>query len=188
MLQFVIEIAVQIVTRESVGEEHILEADQLIFELRQELTNLIQELRPPELEGKGLAAAVRDYAEDWSRQSQIKAEVKIRSEKRAALDIEQAVFRIMQEALANVTRHSAADRVEITLDYKPEALALKITDNGRGFDVDKIQPRVGLQSMRERAESLGGSLTVSSSLDAGTIVTATMPLGSRVSMENESHG
>ena len=83
---------------------------------------------------------------------------------------------------------SAAQMVEITLDYKPEVLALKIADNGRGFDPDKIQPGVGLQSMRERAESLGGSLTITSSPEAGTIVTAIMPLESQTSLENETHG
>ena len=137
---------------------------------------------------KGLAAAVQDYAQDWSRQNQIAAEVKIRSERRLELDIEQTAFRIMQEALANISRHSAADIVEILLDYRPQSLELRIADNGRGYDTEMTSPGIGLQSMRERAESLGGTLTISSSTGAGTAVSASLPLSAGTNLEDESHG
>ena len=158
------------------AEENLKLAEHLIYELRQELTSLIQELRPPELEGKGLSVAVRDYANEWSHQNRITAEVRIQGERSLPLEIEQTVFRIMQEALANVTRHSEADSVEITLAYDTDALTLKITDNGQGFDKENLVPGFGLSSMKERAQALGGTLTVDSSQGAGTIVFTSVPV------------
>jgi NarL family two-component system sensor histidine kinase LiaS len=158
------------------AEENLKLAEHLIYELRQELTSLIQELRPPELEGKGLTVAVRDYADEWSLQNRTTAEVRIQGGRSVPLEIEQTVFRIMQEALANVTRHSEADSVEITLAYGTDTLTLKIMDNGQGFDKENMVPGFGLRSMKERAQSLGGTMTVESTQGAGTIVFTSVPI------------
>ena len=103
-------------------------------DLRQELTNLIQQLRPAALEGKGLAAALGEYAEDWSRQNGIAAEVHVQRQRSLPLEIEQTVFRIVQEALANVARHSDASSVEINLIYTKDIISCSIHDDGDGFD------------------------------------------------------
>jgi NarL family two-component system sensor histidine kinase LiaS len=158
------------------AEENLKLAEHLIYELRQELTNLIQELRPPEVQGKGLAVAVRDYADEWSLQNRTTAEVRIQGERELPLEIEQTVFRIMQEALANVTRHSDANSVEITIAYDPDTLTLMIMDDGQGFDKENMVPGFGLHSMKERAQSLGGTLTVDSSQGTGTIVITSVPI------------
>jgi NarL family two-component system sensor histidine kinase LiaS len=158
------------------AEENLKLAEHLIYELRQELTYLIQELRPPEVRGKGLAVAVRDYADEWSLQNRTTAEVRIQGERELPLEIEQTVFRIMQEALANVTRHSDADSVEITIAYDPDTLTLMIMDDGQGFDKENMVPGFGLHSMKERAQSLGGTLTVDSSQGTGTIVITSVPV------------
>ncbi len=158
------------------AEAHIEEAERLIYELRQELTSLVQELRPAELEGKGLASAVRECAGDWSRQNGIVLEVRVQGERSLPLDIEQSIFRIVQEALANVARHSEASRVEIALVYSYDEITFTVTDDGRGFDVKGKHSGFGLSSMQDRAEALGGNLTVESVPGKGTSVSCTVPV------------
>ena len=154
----------------------LAEAERLAGQAQRELTTLIQELRPAALANKGLAAALRDYCADWSRQSGIAAEVRARGERDAPLEVEQALFRVAQEALANVARHSGATRADVRLAWEHGALILVVQDDGRGFDADDVEGRgVGLRSMRERAEALGGALLVSSTT-AGTRVEARIPL------------
>jgi NarL family two-component system sensor histidine kinase LiaS len=158
------------------AEAHIEEAERLIYDLRQELTSLVQELGPAALEGKGLASAVREYAGDWSRQNGILLEVRVRGERSLPLDIEQGVFRIVQEGLANVARHSQASSAEIKLVYADDEITLAVTDDGRGFDVDGGGSGFGLSSMQERAEALGGDLTVESVPGEGTSVSCSVPV------------
>ncbi len=170
------------------AENHIEEAERLIYELRQELTALIQELRPAALEDKGLAVAVKEYGALWSRQSGIKHEVRVSGERALPLVTEQTLFRILQEALANVSRHSKANNIEIGLDYTNGHIALAITDDGQGFEAQKKKVGIGLSSMRERAESLGGTLTVKSSPGKGTTVLCTIPLTTAVTdSQEEAH-
>ncbi len=159
------------------AEAHAEEVERLIYDLRQELTTLIQELRPAALEGKGLAAAIRDYATDWARQTGVVLDVRVRGERSLPLDIEQALFRIGQEALANVVRHSEASKAEIALIYTPDRIILTVSDNGRGFDAKGEHRGFGLSSMQQRAESIAGYLTVESVLTKGTTITCTVPLG-----------
>lgn len=152
------------------AEGHLIEAEKLLYEVRQELTDLIQELRPFALQGRGLATAMREYALDCSNQTGIEIVVRIQNEKSLPLEIEQALFRIVQGALANVARHSQADRAEIRLVCETEELTLTISDNGRGFDTTKQHHGLGLRSMSERAEMINGELLVESALGRGTKV------------------
>jgi signal transduction histidine kinase len=94
--------------------------------------------------------------------------------------VENEVFRIVQEALANVVRHSGATRVALGLRYHPNELTVTVSDNGSGFHAaDTTLPakgHFGLQGMRERANQIGGTLNLESSPDSGTTVTLTVPL------------
>jgi len=159
------------------AEPHVEEAERLTYELRQELTHLIQELRPVALQGKGLAVAVREYATDWSRQSGIELEVRVQGERSLPLDIEQAAFRILQEALANIARHSRARSAEIDLIYTGLDVTCTIRDDGIGFDPDKMRDGFGLRSMRERASALGSTLEVESVTGKGTCLSFTVSVG-----------
>ena len=168
---------------------HIEEAERLSKDLRTELANLIQQLRPAELESKGLVDAVREHAEDWSRQNGIEADVHIQHQRSLPLEIEQAVFRIVQEALANVARHSQAGRVEIGLIFSKEAITATISDDGLGFNPDEIRTGFGLRSMGERTEALGGSLSIENSPGEGTIVSSSIPIPEPVlNGAEEAHG
>jgi NarL family two-component system sensor histidine kinase LiaS len=167
------------------AEAHIEQVERLIYDLRQELTSLIRELRPAALEGKGLASALREYAADWSGQSGIELEVRVQGERSLSLDIEQAVFRIVQEALSNVARHSEASSAEIGLIYTKLAISCTISDDGLGFDPDQEHGGFGLRSMQERAIALGGALTVESVSGAGTCISLAVPLGESLESEGE---
>lgn len=143
------------------ADQRLGEVERMMGEAQRELTTLIQELRPAALANKGLGPAVREFAEDWSRRADIPVEIRMQGEQPAPLEIEQALFRVTQEALANVARHSAATKAEVQIRWEAGALLLAITDNGVGFDVDAAAGKgVGLQSMQERMTALGGTLAM----------------------------
>jgi NarL family two-component system sensor histidine kinase LiaS len=159
------------------AKTHLLEAEQLVRQAQQELTGLILELRPAALEGKGLSKALSEYASNWSRQTRIGAEVRVSGERPLPLPLEQGLFRIAQEALANVARHSRATNTEIHLGWNNGDVVLTVSDNGVGFNATRPGRKgVGLESMRERIEALGGRFLVESEPGEGTQVIAELPL------------
>jgi signal transduction histidine kinase len=151
-------------------QAHVVEAEQLAQQAGAELSLLIHELRPVALGDKGLAAALHAYSTDWSRQTGIAAAVEARGEHPLPPATEHALLRVVQEALANVARHSHATTVTIDLTYADDAVTLLMTDNGQGFDSTTASKGVGLNSMRERVEALGGRVQVVSQPDAGTTI------------------
>ena len=162
------------------AETHINEAERLILALRQELTSLIQQLRPVALEGKGLAAALGEYSQEWSHQNGITAELHVHRQRSLSLEIEQAIFRVVQEGLANIARHSKASRVEIELIYNNDMISCSIQDNGVGFDPKTTETGFGLRSMDERASSLGGELVIESDKSVGTIISISIPINGSI--------
>jgi NarL family two-component system sensor histidine kinase LiaS len=156
---------------------HLAQADELVRLAQKELNVLIHQMRPAALEGKGLSAALGEYAADWSKKSEIPAEVHVRGEREAPLEVEQALFRVAQEALANVARHSGAENVEVDLIYDADRLTLRVADDGRGFDPVKDKgDGFGLRSMSERLAKLGGHVEVESAPGKGTRVEGICPL------------
>src|SRR4051794_4414999 len=151
---------------------HLIEAEQLAQQSGAELSLLIHELRPVALGDKGLVAAIQSYAADWSRQSKIEANVRARGSGTLMPAAEHALVRVTQEALANVARHSHASAVTVDIELAAGAATLTIADNGCGFDMGMGSRGVGLDSMRERLEALGGRLSVNSSLGTGTTIEA----------------
>ena len=166
---------------------HIEEAEGLIRNLRRELGDLIRQLRPAELEGKGLGTALRDYAVDWSRQTGIAQEVLVSRERRLPLDFEQAIFRIMQEALANSARHSQASAVKVKIAYGDDEVTCTLHDDGLGFDPGQKFTGFGLHSMRERAVAMGGTLRIESAPDSGTTLIINIPTGQKGAEDEETH-
>jgi NarL family two-component system sensor histidine kinase LiaS len=159
------------------AQTYLAEAEALAEQTRQELTALIRELRPARLEDKGLAVVLRDYAEDWSRRMGIAVTIQFQGERVIALDIEEALFRVAQEALANIAHHSGATHATIHLAWDSAQVRLTIADDGAGFDVAHAANGrgVGLASMRERVAAHSGSLHIASTVGA-TTVEATIPL------------
>jgi signal transduction histidine kinase len=158
-----------------IAEAHLREAENLVDQVRQELTYLIQELRPSAFTEVSLGTALHDYALDWSNQTGITVTTRIHCDQDIPVESEHLLFRIAQEALANVARHSQAHHVELTLERKGSSATLTISDDGRGFDPEDRTPGLGLRSMRERAEMLGGQLIITSQPSLGTQVFVICP-------------
>jgi NarL family two-component system sensor histidine kinase LiaS len=112
------------------AQQHLIQAEELSEQAQQELSSAIQALRPAVLEDLGLAMVLRDYARDWSRRVGIVVDVRVQGERTTPLQIEEALSRVSQEALANVARHSRASEVKIQLTWNEEEVGLSICDNG----------------------------------------------------------
>ncbi len=156
-----------------VGRQHLLEADSLAYHAQEELTTLIQELRPLALQNKGLAAALQEYSQTWALRRSIAAGLEIATACDLPPDVEEALWRVAQESFANIARHSQATKVHVTLACHQGIVTLSITDNGQGFESAFVnESSVGLHSMKERMEALGGMLTVESKVGQGTRILA----------------
>lgn len=150
----------------------VTEAERLAQQAGAELTTLINALRPPELVNKPLSIALQEHAEAWSRQNDTASEVDIDSTVSVDQQTEQALFRVAQEALANVARHSRADKATVTLKSENGNVVLMIEDNGIGYDTEQTARGIGLDSMKERLAGVNGELEISSSKIQGTRVVA----------------
>lgn len=144
---------------------------------------LAWELRPQALEKLGLKSALGQYISEWSKNYQIDAKFHTASGRARRLDpnMEINLYRIVQEALNNVSKHSKATKATVTLEYNKKDLVLAVEDNGRGFNVDGKRPAgkrrsVGLSGMGERAALMGGVLSVESTRGKGTTVVARVPI------------
>jgi len=157
------------------AEQHMSEAENLVYDVIQELTFLIQEMYPLALQEKGLVTTLREYIFEWENHTDIQTQLIAENEQRLALNVEQALYRITQEALANVARHSRAHHVTITLVYAAESVTLTISDDGIGFDTAQRPKGIGLRSICERAESIGGEMILSSVPGNGTQIQIRIP-------------
>lgn len=154
---------------------HVAEAENLVYDVIQELTFLIQEMYPLALQEKGLATTLREYAFEWETRTDIGVSVRIEGERRLTLEVEQALYRIVQESLANIARHSRASRADICVLYTHREVSLSIKDNGQGFNTLQKPKGIGLRSIQERARSVGGQTVVESEPGAGTHIRVTIP-------------
>src|SRR5205809_4528139 len=140
---------------------------------------MIYDLRPPELTELGLAEAMRNYASEWETRCGIKVASQLDlTDTGLSPMAELAVYRVMQEGLQNVHKHAHASAVGIAWSRTNDKWVLHVTDDGMGFDLVKAarhKKSVGLLSMRERAELIGGSLQIQSTPGKGTAVTLLLP-------------
>lgn len=155
---------------------HLNEAEDLVSDVIQELTFLVQEIYPITLQEKGLAPALRDYIYEWENRNNATAQLISRNDRRLPLDTEQALYRVTQEALANVARHSRARRVDVSLVYNSDSVQLSLSDDGCGFDLNLKSYGMGLRSMRERVSSIHGTLQIQSAPGHGTRILVQAPI------------
>jgi len=154
-------------------------ASSLLDEIFAELRSLILQLRPPALSTDGLVPSLAKHLDVVGRAHGIATRLDATSLGDIDPAAEQALFRIAQEALTNVVRHSAAAEVVVELGRHDGTVTLQVIDHGRGFDPEQraiSSRRLGLVSMQERAADLGGTLTISSAPGAGTTIRADVPV------------
>ncbi len=159
--------------------EEIGSVADLAGQAHAELRAVIDGLAPPELAAGGLAGSVRGYAVLAGRT--YGADVTVQAGDVPALDPqrETLVYRVAQEAIGNALRHSGSQAVTVTLAGRQGRVVLEVRDEGNGFDPATSQSGLGLASMRARAASAGGKLTVTSSPGAGTKVRLSIPFAAR---------
>lgn len=157
----------------------VVELKSMTDGVLEDLHRLAMDLRPASLDHVGLVAALRQYAEEYSRQHGLAVQFEAvgLNGQRLPPEVETALYRIVQEALINVVRHARATRADVLLERRGERAIAIVEDDGVGFDPETAvqDGRLGLFGMRERAEMLGGSLVVESADGAGTTVFAEVP-------------
>lgn len=142
---------------------------------------LVRRLRPAELDQLGLVAAMQSLCEGWTTRSGIPCGFHSRGDLcQRGEAIDTTIYRVTQEALANVVRHAHATRVQVELTATPQVLSLTVEDDGRGFAVATPERGFGLRGATERAAALGGSFEADSVPGAGTRIRMRLPLGQQL--------
>jgi PAS domain S-box-containing protein len=162
---------------ESELRERIEQLQALTGELGTDLHFLSHALHSAKLKHLGLEAALRELCSRMSNNPGLEVELNCGNASNAITEDEALVlYRIAQEALNNVLRHSKATKADISLEYTETQAKLVISDNGRGFDVGASSDGIGLVGMRERVRAVGGEFRVFSAAEMGTEVHASVPL------------
>ena len=179
-----------VLTAEAAGEQlsrdpeaaraSIVRLRTVASEALEELRTLIHELRPPELERDGLCGARRKHVEMLRRLHRVEIELDVDDDAGSGGRRDEEVFRVAQEALQNAVRHGVPARLGVRLGHRDGRLVLEVSDDGVGFDPADPElraRRLGLTSMEERAQRLGGALEIRSAPGAGTTIRLEAPDG-----------
>jgi signal transduction histidine kinase len=158
-------------------QAHVQQAEQAAREGLDEARRMIWDMSPEQLEHASLVESIEGVTARWSVENAVDVAVTVTGTPHpldSSIDV--ALLRISQEALHNIKKHARAQNVNITLSYMPDILALDVADDGQGFDAALDRRGFGLKSMRERAEELGGELTVESEPGKGTKIAVLIPI------------
>jgi PAS domain S-box-containing protein len=186
-----INVQLATLTREAAGspkslQQKIARTQQMVEQSVEKVHQFARKLRPALLDDLGLIPALHAFLKNFTKQTGVRAGLtafaaveQLDTSKRTVL------FRVAQEALANVARHAQASRVEVIIQKLPDGICMKIMDDGKSFQVDRVMhgkggKHLGLLGMRERLEMIGGSFEVESAPGHGTTITAKIPIGTAV--------
>jgi len=164
--------------------ERLANINDLAHQTLNEVHNMAVRLRPSILDDLGLAAALRSYAKEFSENTGIPVDMQLLAlTERLSPELETVLYRVVQEALTNVARHSGATSCRVTLRRKEQCVQGMIEDNGKGFDpeqamMSKSGRGLGLHGMKERIELVGGNLEFESRPGEGTSIFIEVPLKS----------
>jgi signal transduction histidine kinase len=153
--------------------------ERLRFEI-QSMRDMIVRLRPPALDERGLEAALADHARLVTRESAVECRLDAKLDGRLDSTLETILYRVAQEALTNVVRHSRASTADVSISAHNGSVVLEVSDDGVGFDPSRQtellrEGHFGLASMRERVEMAGGSWRIESLPGGGTRLHAELP-------------
>src|SRR6185436_10800965 len=163
--------------------ETLDESISLCTQVIQELRTLSYVLHPPFLDEAGLVPALQWFVRGFIQRSGVQVELLVMDEiGRLPTDVETALFRVVQECLTNIHRHSGSRSAVIWVTKQDEAVVVRVTDDGHGFALPRpdtrevpLLPGVGIPGMRQRLRQLGGELEIESSPE-GTTVNAKIPI------------
>ena len=173
-----------ILTNRNRAIEQANQLEKLASDGVEELQRMVSGLHPPQLDDLGLLAALRWYANDISTRFGIKINIVNHGGKpHISSDVRAVVFRIAQEAITNVVRHSNATKLDIQLDYTDDQIYLRVEDNGQGFNTDLVLKKKpgsptawGLLGMVERASLVHGTCNIFSHPGKGTLIEVSVPI------------
>jgi signal transduction histidine kinase len=157
---------------------------ELLDQVEKQIRRAIYDLHPPILDAVGLGSALQYFAKQFNRVTGASCRLEIAGDVvRLPLRAESSIYRLVEEALANIATHARCTESCVVLDYQDTWLAISVKDNGVGFDrrgwarePSRTGSGLGLLSMQERAEGLGGSMEVDSAPDCGTRLTFRIPI------------
>jgi PAS domain S-box-containing protein len=165
--------------RQGVSPESLRDLASKVAQTIHEVRRIMADLRPSMLDDLGIVATLnwfcREYQKTYSHIC-VANEIEI-SEDEVSNPLKTAIFRISQEAMNNIAKHSGASKVHLSLKKEENAIVLVIRDNGHGFDLEKVVRGMGLSTMKERTELSGGSFTIESVEDQETVIRASWPYG-----------
>lgn len=168
---------------EQAAAERILgrlaEADKLVDRTIASVQRIAVELRPSALDALGLAAALRDEARRFEKSTGISARVQVKGVSNPEPEVATALFRIFQELLTNVARHARARSIHVELDEIEGSFSLRVEDDGIGIGAgdSRLPQSLGLLGMNERAQAVGGSISLERGMQGGTVATVCVPRG-----------
>ncbi len=159
-------------------------AKELVATALKEIRYSVSTLRTDPLEGKSLESAITLLFQEFFSRTKIFPDHTISSNHFLSGEVKLTVYRIVQEALTNIAKHSEAQSVKVNLQTFTEHLYLSIEDNGKGFNPEQNTTGFGLQGMRERITSLNGKLKISSSINSGCNITINIPYQRKLLIDN----
>ena len=160
----------------------LVESKELVRKALKDIRHSVSSLRSDPLEGKSLETAIALLFQEFSSRTKIIPDYTLALNHSLNKEIKLTVYRIIQEALTNIVKHSQAEAVKVELQTFSEHLYLSIEDNGKGFKLEQNTTGFGLQGMRERVMALKGNIQISSDLQRGCIIAITIPLYGRTAV------
>jgi signal transduction histidine kinase len=169
------------------------DSESLVREMSSEVRTISHLLHPPLLDEAGLSSAIRWYVDGFAQRSRIKVDLDLPEDlERLPSEMETAIFRVVQECLTNIHRHSESQVARIQIRRRHDQVLVQIADKGRGIPLEKQEematngtPGVGIRGMRERLRQLGGTLEIASN-GSGTVVTVSLPVAEKAKAETVS--
>ncbi|HEX4783244.1 MAG TPA: sensor histidine kinase [Candidatus Sulfotelmatobacter sp.] len=167
----------------------LADSENLVHEMTSEVRTISHLLHPPLLDEAGLSSALRWYVDGFALRSKIRVDLDLPEDfGRLPRESETAIFRVVQECLTNIHRHSGSPIAKIRLRQRDHQVMVEVADKGKGIPLEKQQemassgtPGVGIRGMRERIRQLAGSLDISSNV-SGTVVVVRLPIGESASL------
>ncbi len=172
------------------ANEQVQRMQSLSNQMSEEISRLIHDLRPVQLDDLGIVAALQYLASESNKRTGLEVRVEVKGE-RVRLDpqVETVLFRITQEALTNIIRHSGVNQATVQLIFEPQQVSLFVCDHGVGFEPNDNHvgsEEWGLAGMRERAEAVNGKLIIQSSPGVGTTIEVLIPNNNSVKSTSDN--
>ena len=158
------------------AHQFIIESKELVATALKEIRHSISTLRSDPIEGKNLEKAIASLFQEFYSRTQIKPDYTIALDYIFTEEIKLTVYRVIQESLTNIAKHSQATKVKVKLQDSLDYLYLSIEDNGKGFNPQQNTTGFGIQGMKERITAVNGNFKISSSIDSGCTVDLKIPL------------